>query len=688
MRACLWGVLHIPTNLNIDPSLSKKPWEEFDVITLGVLSVCLSVCVSVCLCIYGCVRTVMEPDLKDELERYPACYDTYSRAIKRLKQKKDGEDDLRGTYETLLEEYPMCYGYWIRLAALQGSLEPLRQGLSLVSANPHFWTAYLEKLADSNEAPKVIRDQMDRALILSGFSWGSAGLWEFCVSYEECRLKSISSSNVEDRHEAEIATARLRDLIFRWLSTPHGKLENAWRRIFTAMGIIGPIELLRPEELHSFQQFAMESLAKESEYACRWRKPRDPTHQSYQQINSNAERTERLCAWLPDGVRFRLLVPQSYTVQDLIVYLCKANTEGVDLIYSGQFLEKDTNLCKSIADEGIVCLFDRPTLAKVLAGADNRLVEQWFVQQREEVYRKTADKVERRDVFERKLRRNYFHPCPLADGQVFVWNAYIDFMHTHGSPIEIDTLYRRCLECCSNYPCIWERYVKYSSPASTAGEDVLASCASKYLKRRSDMHVLFARKLELHGKAEKAVTVLETVINESEGSAPGLLEAYIALLRTYPADSAKMDAIFERGMQTLRGIHKSTWVVERCKYCLRHNRVKAASGLLAKSWESQKDTVLFRYYMELLRTRMDRNYLRIIKLFDDAVACSHLSTVSLWKIWKDYVFFVDHHAPHITTVIQTKDRFFEFLCASGDALQKCRSKRSRPPDKDSLFNRQ
>eukprot|EP00921_Rhytidocystis_pertsovi_P000410 GHVQ01000804.1.p1 GENE.GHVQ01000804.1~~GHVQ01000804.1.p1 ORF type:complete len:144 (+),score=25.62 GHVQ01000804.1:245-676(+) len=46
----------------------------------------------------------------------PGYFDGYSKLIKLLKKEQGNEAKVKIVYSLLLSEYPLCYGYWIRLA--------------------------------------------------------------------------------------------------------------------------------------------------------------------------------------------------------------------------------------------------------------------------------------------------------------------------------------------------------------------------------------------------------------------------------------------------------------------------------------------------------------------------------------------------------------------------------------------
>ncbi|CDJ34479.1 PRPF39 protein, related, related [Eimeria mitis] len=161
-------------------------------------------------------------------------------------------DDYESALERLLEEYPLLFGYWKKLARLQCHLkgdwtkcdEVFERCLEFVGHNPLVWTAYLE---------------------WAGAHWKAWPLWQSILDWEEGELfaarervnaaehvagpleaKEEETENTDssaqppaagtslvetNRMQMKLALQRLRQLYWKLLQTPLECSDLAWERL-------------------------------------------------------------------------------------------------------------------------------------------------------------------------------------------------------------------------------------------------------------------------------------------------------------------------------------------------------------------------------------------------------------------------------------------------------------------------
>eukprot|EP00922_Rhytidocystis_sp_ex-Travisia-forbesii_P059852 GHVS01088749.1.p1 GENE.GHVS01088749.1~~GHVS01088749.1.p1 ORF type:complete len:289 (-),score=40.34 GHVS01088749.1:195-1061(-) len=223
-------------------------------------------------------------ELWRKVDAAPGSFEVYNQLIKILKYMPERQSELREVYERLLCRFPMCYGYWIRLANLEGedwapAQETYECGLKFVEANPQFWCAYVERairMDRSKCSTAEIRAIIDRALAKCGRHWCCHGLWMAGINFEETQLRAADDSKHKQQAEAaaeEAAVSRLRQLYWGLLHTPHSKLSASWEKFKVVLGqgrtesqsvSLDVTDLLVEAELEDFQAFVVEKLLKDA----------------------------------------------------------------------------------------------------------------------------------------------------------------------------------------------------------------------------------------------------------------------------------------------------------------------------------------------------------------------------------------------------------------------------------------
>ena len=122
-------------------------------------------------------------------------------------EKTGDAGDIARALELLLKRFPLCYGYWKKLAeakarlvgddesaALAAASEVFERGLAHVGATPELWLSFATKLISSSasspsssspkEGEEKIRAVFERAVSEAGDAWGAGPLWEAFAAWE------------------------------------------------------------------------------------------------------------------------------------------------------------------------------------------------------------------------------------------------------------------------------------------------------------------------------------------------------------------------------------------------------------------------------------------------------------------------------------------------------------------------
>eukprot|EP00922_Rhytidocystis_sp_ex-Travisia-forbesii_P041999 GHVS01062723.1.p1 GENE.GHVS01062723.1~~GHVS01062723.1.p1 ORF type:complete len:702 (-),score=91.68 GHVS01062723.1:718-2823(-) len=671
-------------------------------------------------------------ELWQKVKCSPGSFDGYNQLIKILKYMPERQNELREVYERLLCRFPMCYGYWIRLATLEGdnwaaAQETYECGMKFVESNPQFWCAYIEQAmkpkGEYEMAPQDIRAIIDRAISKCGRHWCSHGLWMCCINFEENQLRSIAEAlTAENKQQAEqknagegerSSIARLRHLYWGLLRIPHSKISASWEKFKVVLGQgrtesqtirLDVTDLLVEQELEDFQTYVMEKLLKDKgAYGDRWRGSlqRADANKTYEKIThtvaqqqpttspSSTALSRRVTVRFPDGGTATFDVAAGLDLSELqrrCMAKGRGDCEEVDFLWKGQVVEKrtivsDVEKSGSGAEEEelFLVLFDGEALAEVLQQVSGRAVEKWFLRKREGTYLKTVEACAVRSQFESQLRRTYFHPFPLSADQLSLWRQYLHYAKHNFDDDEVLLLHRRSVESCCSYPEFWSGYAEEWRRRGMA--DVargIYKYATRVMATHSvEMHFLEAQFVESEGDVVEAEQLLSNVVSRC----PQSIEAHLRLssLRRRCGRLSDCEETLTKAMEGVEWAEeeRGRMAVELGYSILREGRNSdRALKVVAGEWERCKSLCLFRFYVALMRRHSKGNFGKIVSLYEQGIHYQQYSLVSRWKLWKDYLSFVQQEA-RLRDVCKIKDRFADFLLGNAEALEKCR-KRRRP----------
>eukprot|EP00922_Rhytidocystis_sp_ex-Travisia-forbesii_P029054 GHVS01042555.1.p1 GENE.GHVS01042555.1~~GHVS01042555.1.p1 ORF type:complete len:619 (+),score=121.87 GHVS01042555.1:1025-2881(+) len=346
----------------------------------------------------------------------------------------------------------------------------------------------------------------------------------------------------------------------------------------------------------------------------------------------------------------------------------------------GQTEEKTSQAEEEEEEEELsFVLFDGEALSQALQQVSGRAVEKWFLRQRERTYLSTLEGSAVQALFESQLRRTYFHPFPLSADQLTLWRNYLHYAKKNMDEDEALLLMRRSVEACCSYPEFWSCYAeewRRRGRADVARQ--IYRCATRIAAAENvEIHFLEAQFVENEGNAAEGEHLLLNIANQC----PQSIEAHVRLSwlnrrRRRPVDSengltkAMAGGQWEEEEKGRLGVELGYLVLREQK------NTEKAINILAGAWAQGKSLVLLRFYMGVLRRHSKGNFSKIVSLYEEGIQQKKYSLVSRWKLWKDYLNFVQHEA-RLRDVCKIKDRFADFLFSNAESLEKCR-KRRRP----------
>ncbi|GLD98657.1 hypothetical protein PINS_up007374 [Pythium insidiosum] len=183
---------------------------------------------------------------------------------------------------------------------------------------------------------------------------------------------------------------------------------------------------------------------------------------------------------------------------------------------------------------------------------DEGLLRVKIVNAVEAIKNKTAEAISKRQSFEARIDRNYFHVTPVTADALSNWHSYLDYEEIVGDKARCGLLYERCLISCANYEQMWVRYAHWRERVDgfDAANAVFQRAVTVFLKRRASVYLEYASFLEANGKFAEARAMYMKVLNEL---APQLGEAYVRYAN-FERRQGKNDVArtwFERALEQL-----------------------------------------------------------------------------------------------------------------------------------------
>eukprot|EP00922_Rhytidocystis_sp_ex-Travisia-forbesii_P027874 GHVS01040907.1.p1 GENE.GHVS01040907.1~~GHVS01040907.1.p1 ORF type:complete len:744 (+),score=149.29 GHVS01040907.1:313-2544(+) len=605
----------------------------------------------------------------------------FEEIITRLKKKQNNNEELKAAYEKLLVEFPMCYGYWIRLAKLHATWEErenvYQRGLGSTEVNPQLWQSYLREAIDHHgkSNTQLIRDIMDRAIEHCGGHWLSWELWRCCLDFEEAELRRVAEdlSRPNEKLSLEQTTiARLREFYRTVLQTPHKQLTDAWHKFEsllladdTASSSGGACRQLQ-QEYDAFQAFVVDHYELQTAHGCSWEKS---FLKELKRLNKNVE-----CVSKSDiRVRFpdhgECALPAGTTACDLRAACssCGEEPTAVELLVDGRVWHcaTSTAVLDLLPAHSTVVVFDAPAISKALSLSSEKAVEKWFLTRRAALVTETSAKAIERELYEKKLSRTYYHPNPLTVGQLNAWRKYLDFMQAQGDSVAYELALRRSVEVCCDYSEFWRRAIRFagkrrSADSKEAAKALCLKAVRLFGHRRPDLIFLYVDFLDKQGDAEEAKKLTEELL--SWGWPVLSDECVVRLLRVSRAGK-QLDRCAELLAMTRQPhmLPSARLCIVRANHALAVDRDKeGARSALQEGWRLRPCRSILKQLLWLLQNHFTDTNITILALYSQALHnTKHFDALDRWHIWKDLIFYAQHHCD-IQTLTQLQERFADF----------------------------
>lgn len=443
-------------------------------------------------------------------------------------------EDYESALERLLDEYPLLFGYWKKLARLQCQLkgdwtkcdEVFERCLEFVGHNPLVWTAYLEWVRDfASLPPNLIRARMDQAIQQAGAHWKAWPLWQNILDWEEgelfaAREKVIAAEQGAGALEAqEDQTDNASNSDSPPLSGFSSLVEINREQMLTALQRLRLLysQLLRtPLECSDLVWERLKALVERgSSSSIKSRRgPRPGVHAdgdgSIKGASTLFDVYDLLADELLPELLQRLRQQKSSTLEELQLSPERAGAEQ-------QPKSDDPAAARAAIKERV------STLASVNA------VERECWQLMRENLDATLEMAALRQPFEKAVHRWFWHPDPLAPRRLQAWRDYLDFEEKN-APERLPMLQRRCLEVCASYPEFWLRCARQRRRSNQEEAlQLLHFATTKVLKRRRDMACIYASQLEACGRLKEAANEFEALVRPPVD--PASLKYFVALLQ-------------------------------------------------------------------------------------------------------------------------------------------------------------
>lgn len=178
--------------------------------------------------------------LWEKVQENPQEFDTWVKLIKQV-EALDDLTKVRRSLLGLLKEYPLCFGYWKRLAGhekrhknLQEAEEILEKGVAATPRSHQLWTYYCQEMRATKDQEET-RRLFERAAGVIGRDWSSHTFWNLYLAFEmACGKGAESSPNFE----------KLLCVYLRILSYPTAQLDEYFEK-FKALAMSRPQQELK-----------------------------------------------------------------------------------------------------------------------------------------------------------------------------------------------------------------------------------------------------------------------------------------------------------------------------------------------------------------------------------------------------------------------------------------------------------
>lgn len=599
----------------------------------------------------------------------PRAFESWLQLIK-LVEELGTHGDARSVYMLFLDEFPLCWGFWKRLADLELSSDGLAESLAtferaVAACAPQvdIWVNYCHTAIQGKLAEEKIRDIFEQGLTNVGLDWRSGPLWECYLDFEE-RLGCWQNFGAVLRRALAVPMEALPSIRVRFRSLLAGDgCPDADVDLICGPDLLAELRLTAPRlpsgpaplpsapsappEIARAAALAAKAAAAEEE-----RQRNTSTFQKKRQrkeaLPCSAE--EREDGEISDGEidegeineegKIEEKVQRDIVVEpdDVQMQQSQAPEEGL-VSFEAQpvfgRLFSGLRLCprrpqspprSEAAKRGKAEVLQAPLASSsaVAVVTESEAKRNWILEQFEAKYRATAAEAEKLKRFEVHIQRTYFHNRPISEKQLETWRQYLAFEEArcNDGGARLHALFRRCLVASNNYLEFWLRYASLLEHGETSGEgqgpghceracELFANaCLSGRLRRRPDALIAWAEREEFAGRVDFARSLLDSALAGCGRGSAELALWRLGLERRLGAAEAKRRA--EVAAAAGKASQESDLVAEllaaqwRCEALLQRLVAETKEGSLVRAFLARR---LGRLQEELQRPDLARDTL-------------------------------------------------------------------------------
>lgn len=478
--------------------------------------------------------------LRSKLDANPRLFEEWMLLIQ-LAEERWAEAELKMILEGVLKEFPLCWGFWKKLADLEGkekgpmaAVNVYEKAVAVASPCVDLWVHFTDaaRSAGSERLPEeTVRELFERGISAAGLDWRAHTLWLRYIDFEEAAGR----------------WQRAGALYRRALRTPTQGLANI--RVRLRALVVGdscpPMELLcgdSPAELKLLQTLQAPKPESSGPHSIKIiLGQREPG----QQLRPT-ERVPRTFTTAPQQVEDGELEDGEIQEQPLVDKLelmsrSVASQPAPDPTKMEQQHREHAQIQKQLQQQVQASIQDRQHTQSIInetTGYNLPAEKRLFLRWREELYQKTMAECQLLQEYESRLPRHYFHGKPLGDAQLEGWRLYLAFEEARQEPRShrLHSVYQRCLVVANNYVEFWLRYAGLleqcamiaappaegvSPKPERACELISSACMSGRLRCRPDALNVWAELEEFCGRPERATMLLDSAL---QGCGKGCLE--------------------------------------------------------------------------------------------------------------------------------------------------------------------
>ncbi|KAG1654195.1 hypothetical protein FOA52_004570 [Chlamydomonas sp. UWO 241] len=419
-------------------------------------------------------------------------------------EKLDDLEQIRATYDSFLESWPLCYGYWKKYAeaeARHGSSEKAtavyERGCKATPTSVDIWLYYANYCKSLPEAkPEDVRRYLsnhiltskyhaharsiyERAVAAVGTDYLAHSVWDKFLAFEE---EQGNKAGVVALYEKVIALPT-RDL---------DKYAGGLKAYIGGLELVGE---LATEEAAAALKDAVRAERKLVADAAQAKTAEAALKKEVAEADAavKAAAAEAAASAPPpeppaEGAEPTEPPPPSAAV-------------------AAEAARAATAAATAAATDAAVIAVEAARLSAIAEAevTDDEAKAKWM-EPREARLISSRDAVSRIRSYEEGIKRAYFHVKALDAPQLSNWAKYLDFLEAAGDDAATVTVYERCLVPCAAYPEFWMRYVRWLETAGRrdAAVGAVARATATFCRTKPEIFMFAMLFDERRGDADAA----------------------------------------------------------------------------------------------------------------------------------------------------------------------------------------